>query len=47
MKERKTNRRPGLNAFTLRIISFVAMTVGCAQVFTENHEVDWKIYMFY
>ena len=47
MKERKTNRRPGLNAFTLRIIAFVAMTVGCAQVFTENHEVDWKIYMFY
>ena len=23
------------------------MTVGCAQVFTDNHEVDWKTYLFY
>ena len=47
MEERKTRRKPGLNAFTLRLIAFIAMTVGCAQVFTENHEVDWKTYMFY
>ena len=47
MKEKKTRKKPGLNAFVLRIIAFLSMTVGCAQVFTENHEVDWKTYLFY
>ena len=47
MKENKTRKKPGLNAFVLRIIAFLAMTVGCAQVFTENHHVDWKTYLFY
>ena len=47
MKEKKTRKKPGLNAFVLRIIAFLAMTVGCAQVFTDNHEVDWKTYLFY
>lgn len=47
MKEKKSRKKPGINAFTLRIIAFLAMTVGCAQVFTDHHEVDWKTYLFY
>ena len=47
MKERKVQRTPGLNALTIRIIAFVAMTVGCAQVFVEDPVVDWKTYLFY
>ena len=46
-KKRPRAKEKGLSAFTLRIIAFITMTIGCAQVLVTDSPVDWKTYMFY